>query len=284
MSVRVRFWLITVAAVIGVLVTLSLGRWQLARAAQKEGLQLAIETQNQRQPLDQTSFLKLAAPNAEAQPDHGNQPSAQIEPGTQIKPIPEIHRNVTLSGQWAIQHTVFLDNRQMNAKPGFYVVTPLLLDNSKRAVLVQRGWVARNFTDRANVPLIDTPSGPVEVRGRIAPPPSKLYELGSVDAGVIRQNIDLVKFGAETGLALMPLSVVQVGSPKNSSSPSSNSTSVPSHDQSKELLRDWPVAALTADKNYGYAFQWFGLSALITSLYVWFQIGKRFNGKKSQAN
>ena len=52
----------------------------------------------------------------------------------------------------------------------------------------------------------------------------------------------------------------------------------------EEMLRDWPVAALTADKNYGYAFQWFGLSALITLLYVWFQIGKRFNGKKSQAN
>ena len=278
MSVRVRFWFITVAAVIGVLVTLSLGRWQLSRAAQKEGLQLAIETQNQRQPLDQASFLKLAAPSAEGQPSTENQP------GSQIKPSTEIHRNVTLSGQWAIQHTVILDNRQMNAKPGFYVVTPLLLDNSKLAVLVQRGWVARNFTDRARVPLIDTPSGPVKVNGRIALPPSKLYELGSVDAGVIRQNIDLVKFGAETGLALMPLSVVQVGSHKNSSSPSSNPSGVPSNGQSKELLRDWPVAAQTADKNYGYAFQWFGLSALITSLYVWFQIGKRFNGKKSQAN
>ncbi len=282
MSVRARFWLITVAAVIGVLVTLSLGQWQLSRAAQKEGLQRAIETQNRRQPLDQTNFLKLAAPNSEAQPGQENQP------GTQIKPIPEIHRNVILRGQWASQHTVFLDNRQMNAKPGFYVVTPLLLDNSKLAVLVQRGWVARNFTDRASVPLIDTPSGPVEVQGRIAPPPSKLYELGSVDAGVIRQNIDMAKFGAETGLALMPLSVVQMSGVKNSGSssrsPNNGSSSVPSTGPSKELLRDWPVAALTADKNYGYAFQWFGLSALITSLYVWFQIGKRFNGKKSQAN
>jgi surfeit locus 1 family protein len=37
------------------------------------------------------------------------------------------------------------------------------------------------------------------------------------------------------------------------------------------LRRDWPVVAQTADKNKGYAFQWFALSALIAALYFWFQ-------------
>jgi surfeit locus 1 family protein len=38
------------------------------------------------------------------------------------------------------------------------------------------------------------------------------------------------------------------------------------------LLRNWPPVASGVDKHHGYAFQWFGLCALILILYVWFQI------------
>jgi surfeit locus 1 family protein len=38
------------------------------------------------------------------------------------------------------------------------------------------------------------------------------------------------------------------------------------------LLRNWPLIASGVDKHHGYAFQWFGLCALILILYVWFQI------------
>jgi len=37
-------------------------------------------------------------------------------------------------------------------------------------------------------------------------------------------------------------------------------------------LREWPQPVAGVEKHYGYAFQWFGLGALITMLYVWFQI------------
>ena len=40
---------------------------------------------------------------------------------------------------------------------------------------------------------------------------------------------------------------------------------------SEGLLREWPEAASGAPKHYGYAFQWWALSALIAILYVWFQ-------------
>ena len=153
---------------------------------------------------------------------------------------------------------VFLDNRQMSAKPGFYVITPMLLDNTESAVLVQRGWIGRNFTERERLPEVQTADGVVEIQGRIAPPPPKLFELDDAGTGRIRQNLDMVQFKAETGLPLLSVSVLQTGS------------------ASEGLLRDWPVAAATAGKNYGYAFQWFGLSLLITLLYGWFQIGKRF--------
>jgi surfeit locus 1 family protein len=141
----------------------------------------------------------------------------------------------------------------MHGKPGFYVVTPLKLEGSARAVLVQRGWVPRNFEDRVKLPAVETPSGGVEVRGRMAPPPAKLYEFDGAGSGPIRQNLDLARFREETQLDLLELSVLQLGPP------------------SEGLLRDWPQVASGVEKHYGYAFQWWALSALIAVLYAWFQ-------------
>ena len=237
MSLRSRVWLITIATLSGVALTLSLSWWQLSRAHQKEALQAAIVAQGQLAPVNSHTFA------------------------TEPNPSAFIHRVTKLRGAWVGARTIFLDNRQMNAKPGFYVITPLLIENSQQAVLIQRGWVARNFTDRANIPPVPTPTGVVEIEGRIAPPPSKLYDLGAAETGVIRQNLDMAAFRVETGLALLPVSIVQTGAANDA------------------LLREWPVVASSASKNYGYAFQWAGLSLLITLLYVWFQIGKQFFSK-----
>jgi surfeit locus 1 family protein len=67
-----------------------------------------------------------------------------------------------------------------------------------------------------------------------------------------------VRVKAETGLPLLAVWVQQTDA------------------ASEGLLRDWPPANLGVHKNYGYAFQWFGLGALIAVLYVWFQIVRRF--------
>ena len=164
-----------------------------------------------------------------------------------------MYRPIQLRGTWLAQYTVFLDNRQMNGKAGFYVVTPLQLEGSRAAVLVERGWAPRNFMRREQLPPVETPPGQVEVRGRLAPPPAKLYEFAGAGEGSIRQNLDLAQWRAETGLALPDVAVRQTGGP------------------SEGLLREWPEASSGAEKNYGYAFQWWALSALISILYVWFQ-------------
>lgn len=231
---RWRFWLITVAAVLAVLTTLSLGRWQLSRAAEKLAFQERIDRQGQQPVLDNEAMMAL--PDLTA----------------------ELHRPVRLQGHWVTDRTVYLDNRQMNAKPGLYVVTPLKVEGYAAVVLVQRGWVARHFEDRTQVPTVPTPSGTVTLEGRIAPPPAKLFELGGADLGVIRQNLDLPLFSVETGLPLLPMSIQQLGV------------------ASEGLLREWPVVGTGVEKHYGYAFQWFAMSALIALLYVWFQIVRRF--------
>lgn len=238
-----RFWLITLAAVAGMFVTASLGRWQLSRAAQKEALQALLDQRAAMPALHQRQLLGGA--------DSGMGALSDV-----------VHRAVKLEGHWLPEHTVYLDNRQMQGRPGFFVLTPLQLEGGGGVVLVQRGWAPRNFQDRLQLPPVETPPGLVHLVGRIAPPPSRLYELGGGDSAPgssrIRQNLDLAAFRTETGLALMDLSVLQAGP------------------RSEGLQRDWPVVNAGVDKHYGYAFQWFGLSSLIALLYAWFQIVRRF--------
>ena len=233
-----RFWLLTSAALFVAALTFSLGQWQLRRAAQKQALMFAIEAQGNQ------SILKAADLAA-------------------FKNLQEaVHRQAALKGVWRAEHTVFLDNRQMNEKTGLVAVTPLVLDGTGQIILVQRGWVQRNFADRAAVPSIQTPAGDVTVRGRIAPPPSKLYEFKGLDAGRIRQNIDVAMFSKEIALPLMIVSMVQTG-PAN-----------------EGLLRDWAAPNVGIDKHYGYAFQWFGMCALVMGLYAWFQIIQPWRAKR----
>lgn len=225
-----RFWLLTLAAMLVAGSTFSLGQWQLRRAAQKEAVQAAIQAKNTLSALDGRA---LAATE---------------------KIADEVYRRVAVQGVWQAAHTVYLDNRPMSGRTGFWVFTPLALQGTDQAILVQRGWVPRDFSDRARVPEVITPAGLVTVEGRIAPPPSKLYEFKHEEVGTIRQNLDLNAFRLETGLPLLQATLLQTGVP------------------SEGLLREWAAPNLGVDTHYGYAFQWFGLCGLVVILYAWFQM------------
>ena len=227
---RALVWAVALAAMA---LTASLGRWQLSRAAEKEALQAAIAERQRLPALDGASL-------------------AQALSDDQAREL--LHRGITLRGQWLADRTVFLDNRPMARQTGFYVLTPLRLTGSDRVVLVQRGWAPRHQVDRSLLPPVQTPTGAVQVSGRIAAHPPRVYHLGQEQGGAIRQNLDLDAWRAETGLPLAPVLVVQTGA------------------ASDGLQRDWPEAASGVEKHYGYAFQWFGLCTLIGLLLLWFQV------------
>lgn len=229
MKARTRWWLLTLAALLACAATVSLGMWQLSRAAQKIALSQSMAAHAG--GVEITSEVLQGAVDATAL----------------------LHQPAVLTGAWVADRTVYLDNRQMKDRVGFYVVTPLRL-NSGASVLVYRGWVARNFLDRTALPQLPTPAGVVTVHGRIAPAPGKLYEPGTPSRTTIRQNLDIALFSEETKLPLLPVVLMQSGSDGDG------------------LLREWPVINLGVDKHYGYAAQWFGISALIAILYIWFQL------------
>jgi len=221
---------VLLAALVAIGLTARLGFWQLDRASQKNALQAELEAHSREPALDEAS---LARSPAATESQH--------------------FRRIVLHGRWLAERTVFLDNRQMDGRVGFFIVTPLALATSG-VVLVERGWAARDFADRTVLPTVATPTMPVTIEGVVAPAPSRLFEFADSGSGAIRQNLDIAAFGRESGLDLLPLTVLQHDSPGT---------------PSDGLIRHWPPPATDVQKHYGYAAQWFAMAAGIAFLYVW---------------
>ena len=249
MKARHALLLITLATVLAVGVTGSMGLWQLRRAAAKEALAQAILEKSR--AIAGTNVDLLAAKNI-----------ADL-----------FHRRMQLEGHWLPAHTVYLENRQMQGVPGFVVVTPLQLEGGGPLLLVQRGWVQRDFQDRTRLPVVPTPQGLTRVSGRLEALPGRLYEpamvttVPSAQAGPIRQNLDVTETVRRAGAPVLEASLLQSG------------------DAADGLRREWLAPNLGVDKHYAYAAQWFAMSALLVGLYAWFQwIAPYVRTRKSQSN
>jgi surfeit locus 1 family protein len=63
-----------------------------------------------------------------------------------------------LQGRWLPQHSVYLDNRQMKGKPGFYVLTPLVLDGSGRWCWCSGAGCRAILSTATQLPPVQTPA------------------------------------------------------------------------------------------------------------------------------
>ena len=135
------------------------------------------------------------------------------------------------------------------------VVTPLKLKGSAEHVLVNRGWVEAART-RDVLPEVPTPSGEVRIEGVSLARLPRVLAAGKAE-GKVRQTIDMDAYAAETGLRLQPRVLEQ-------------------HSDTRDgLARDWPPHDAGAEKNEGYALQWYSLAALAAVLGIVFSFRKR---------
>lgn len=181
-----RSWLLLMLlAVIGVVVTILLGNWQMGRARDKASQQARLE-------------------------EAWRKPPATLESGIG-HPEALNYKAVEVRGRFLAAHTIFLDNRLRSGVSGYEVVTPIALPGAK-AVLVNRGWL-RASPDKSVLPAV--PASPEDVRltGMALPVSTRFVELSEhTVAGRIWQNLDFNRYRAETGLDLLPL-VIQQHSP-----------------------------------------------------------------------
>lgn len=154
---------------------------------------------------------------------------------------PAEYQRARARGIWLAERTVLIDNKVRGGVAGYYVITPLRIHGSPMHLLVQRGWIA-GAADRRE-PDIHTPSGEVELIGELRLPVSRVFELSqATPQGRVWQNLTLDRYRDATGLTLQPLLLLQTSEADDG------------------LVRKWDRPDLGADKNRGYAFQWFGLS------------------------
>jgi len=140
-------------------------------------------------------------------------------------------RPVLASGTFDASHQVLLDNRIHEGRPGFLVVTPLVLADG-RTVLVDRGWVAAGAT-RDALPSMPPPTGTVTIAGRVNQPPASYLELSTETArGPVWQNLNLARYEDATGLRVLPVVVEQTSAT----------------DEKDKLVRDRPAPDLGVER------------------------------------
>jgi surfeit locus 1 family protein len=211
-SFRPRGWTL-VLAVAACAAFIALGNWQSGRAEDKRRLAEELASSKER--------------------------PAVVVDASPMRLDAVLHRRVAARGGFAAARTVFLDNRSRGGRPGYEVVTPLLLSPSV-GVLVERGWVARAQRD-----AVRTPPGVVRVEGiAFDHLPRALSPAGAPQTGATRQNLDIADYAREIGLALQPIVIRQ------------------ENDLRDGLSRDWPAPDFGRDRNRAYALQWYSFAAL----------------------
>jgi surfeit locus 1 family protein len=218
--------LITLAVLPGLI---GLGHWQLERADWKQ------------------SLVDSHAASAQKFP----QPLADIvEAGGELE-----FRPVVVSGRYDLARQLLLDNRIYKGRAGYHVLTPVLLDGRKEAVLVNRGWLPMGQS-RAVLPALPGPEQESIVTGTIARLPEKVFRLDSAEeenAGwpQVIQHVNFEDIERRLGYALMPV-VILLDS-----------------ELAHGFTRDWkPVYGTTPDKHRAYAMQWYTLAVVLLLIYI----------------
>ena len=218
----------TLAAAAFIALTLALGRWQVNRAEEKAGRQQLFESRMAEPPVRLT----------------GNVPS----------PDPLMYRRVRASGEWIAARQVFIDNQVHNGRAGFHVITPLRLEGSGDALLVNRGWIARG-PEYPRAPEVAVPAGRVEVTGLATRPPARFLELAAdTVSGNTWQNLSIERYRERTGVPVLPV-VVLADAPA----------------PGLAAVRERPDTGIA--KHQEYALTWFSLAA--TALALWIVLNLR---------
>lgn len=224
-----RRWIPLLATCLLLPCLIGLGLWQLDRSAQK---------------LEKRELMAARALTTPTELDGSNETADALA-----------FRSVSATGKYVPQGQILIDNQIHRGQAGYHVVTPLLLAQDGRTVLVNRGWVPWG-NDRNVLPDTPVPAGSVTVTGR-AVVPQEYFELqapAAKSAGPVWQNLDLTRYQQTFGGTLVP-AVVEL-----------------SESGGEGFVRSWRTRDDGwVERHRGYAFQWFALAVtlVIINLVLW---------------
>lgn len=185
---------------------------------------------------------------AEARDLSGAQPVALVKVMGGDDPFPgqDLGRPVTFEGRWLPDSTVFVADRRLEGRTGYWVVTPVLVSGTKSAMPVVLGWSAE--------PRSTAPSGPARVTGWL----QASEGTGAVDEDPHDSEIPEMRVASLTQLVDADIYSGFVVARQ----PAAGLEAVTPHDIPE-------IAATTALRNLLYALEWWFFAGF--AVFVWWR-------------
>jgi surfeit locus 1 family protein len=226
------FWFGHILVIIGVIMLINLGFWQLRRLEERRALNAEIEAGLRANPTPLT--------------------------GQPVDPVALHRHRVTVTGALDNAANIIIKNRPFLGQAGVELVTPLKITGSEQAVLINRGWIPLDQMDSAARRAYDV-TGPVTIEGiayRSQPQPSGYLVVPdpTLAPGQTRLDdwfrVDVDGIGRQLDYPLLPLYVRQ--------SPGSNPDEMPLRAEEFDL---------SEGSHLGYAIQWFTFALILVIVY-----------------
>lgn len=221
--------LITLAFV--VLMT-NLGFWQLNRAQEKEQL------------------LVLLADDR----------ITEVESKIQLKELPQ-YANIEIKGHFLQAPQLLLDNQINNQVVGYHVFTPFEIDSLNTTIMVNRGWIAKDGFDPEQLALDSTLT---KIFGKLNHLPQVGIQLGEIQLDLQKPFQIMTYFDKQK----VPAFLHEKLCTQLNCIISRNILWLQA-DQSQGFKRDWKPIIMPPSKHFGYAVQWFSMTAVLILLFIY---------------
>lgn len=231
-------WLIpTLLVPLAVAAMVRLGMWQLDRLEQRQAHNRQVQT-----------MLSAEAVELSAQTILGPDPEIKQEDLAAWE-----YRTAHVRGEYDPSTGMIIRNQAWEQQPGVHVLTPLLIQGTDHAVLVDLGWIPQEeYREGQWKRYIQ--SGPVEVQGMIrtseSPPAfgGQSNPTPQTDQHITAWNfIDIQAIQKQLPYSLLPVYI----------------QAAPQAEQDSLPYRSQPDFDLTAGPHLGYAIQWFAFATVV---------------------
>ena len=227
-----RWWWATLLVIAGVMVMGRLGIWQLDRLQQRRAQNATYLAQISAAPLLLT----------------GQQLPAE--------PAELVDRLAVVQGHYDFSSQLVLVQQSYLGKPGAHLVTPLVIEGSERAVLVDRGWIPASVVDSSQLALYDRPAiDPVDGVIQLSQTLDRGRETIVVGPQQEWYRIDIAAIQEQMPYDLLPIYLLE---------------SPPAEFQEDLPYRIEPEIDLSDGPHIGYAAQWFLFSTILGLGYLRF--------------
>ena len=228
---KIKNWKLSILALLFFSLFISLGVWQLARAAQKKQLLQAFAERTAQEPITADTLR---------QSHRGNMDWRFFR--------------AELSGRFDDEHTFLLDNKTFNGQVGYEVYTPFRAEGMNSLILIDRGFIPQGKS-RKDLPEIKKNALPVTIQGLLNLPPTY------VALGAMRESnkthwplrIEFINLDEIAKITQTPVFPYIFALKTND--PAAYAT-------------EWKAVIMGPEKHQGYAVQWFALALTLLILFV----------------